>query len=77
MTTDICPNCGSNFDCGLVFDHFLGIGHGLQGALEKAELYGATSTAGWFDRKIAIYDRDRDRTVAYRCPDCGHQWDRK
>lgn len=34
--------------------------------------YGATH----FGREIAIYDMDRDRTVAYRCPDCGHGWKR-
>jgi len=31
-----------------------------------------------FSRRIAVYDLDRDITVAYRCPDCGHttprQW---
>lgn len=27
-------------------------------------------------REIAIYDRDLDRTVAYRCPDCLHEWSR-
>lgn len=27
-------------------------------------------------RRIAIYDRERDCTVAYRCPDCGYRWDR-
>ena len=27
-------------------------------------------------RTIGIYDRNRDRTVAWHCPDCGHQWDR-
>lgn len=25
---------------------------------------------------IAIYDRGRDRTVAWRCPFCGHEWRR-
>ena len=27
-----------------------------------------------FKREISIYDRDKDRTVAYRCPDCGFEW---
>jgi hypothetical protein len=27
-------------------------------------------------REIAIYDRMLDRTVAFRCPDCGHEWSR-
>lgn len=29
-----------------------------------------------FSRLIAIYDWDRDRTVAFQCPDCGGRWDR-
>lgn len=27
-------------------------------------------------RRIAIYDRGRDRTVAWQCPDCGGTWER-
>lgn len=27
-------------------------------------------------RIIAIYDRVQDRSIAWRCPDCGRQWDR-
>lgn len=26
-----------------------------------------------WSRRIALYDRCRDRTVAMRCPDCGHE----
>ena len=26
-----------------------------------------------YSRLIGIYDRERDRTVAWRCPDCGHE----
>lgn len=29
-----------------------------------------------FSRAIGLYDRDRDKTVAWRCPDCGHEWKR-
>lgn len=28
-------------------------------------------------RKIGIYSRELDRTVAWQCPDCLKQWDRK
>lgn len=28
------------------------------------------------DRLCAIYDRDLDCTVAWRCEGCGHQWKR-
>jgi hypothetical protein len=27
-------------------------------------------------RRISVYDRNLDCTVAYRCPDCRYQWDR-
>lgn len=25
-------------------------------------------------REIGIYDMGQDRTVAWRCPDCAHEW---
>jgi hypothetical protein len=30
-----------------------------------------------FDRQIGIYDRRLDRTVAFKCPDCGYEWARE
>ena len=30
-----------------------------------------------YSRRIAMYDPDRDRTVAWRCPDCGHEETRR
>jgi len=30
--------------------------------------------AGRFSRAIAVYDREKDRTVKWQCPDCGHEW---
>lgn len=29
-----------------------------------------------FKREIGLYDRGRDRTTAYQCPDCGKEWPR-
>lgn len=29
-----------------------------------------------FSRVIGVYDYDLDRTVAWECPDCQHQWPR-
>jgi rubredoxin len=29
-----------------------------------------------FSRKIGLYSRELDRTTAWRCPDCGHTWNR-
>jgi DNA-directed RNA polymerase subunit RPC12/RpoP len=50
-------------------------GASLQGApipADEQESYGATH----FSRKIGIYSREVDRTVAWRCPDCSHEWAR-
>lgn len=37
---------------------------------EHREAYGASHGS----RAIAIYDRDRDIAVAWKCPDCAQQW---
>lgn len=51
----------------------------LSGAEIPADLrnpfYGTTETH--YSRVIGIYDRDRDRTTHWRCPDCGHEWRRE
>jgi len=73
---DFCPNCGVGLQGGLIFDVGMRKYGNRKDALEYAECYGATETEGWFKREIAVYDRAKDRTVAYRCPDCGHEWNR-
>jgi ssDNA-binding Zn-finger/Zn-ribbon topoisomerase 1 len=40
---------------------------------ESQHLYGY---AQFFSRLIGLYDLDRDRTVAWQCPDCNTRWDR-
>lgn len=30
-----------------------------------------------FSRIIAFYDKDRDRTSLFKCPDCKHKWKRE
>lgn len=30
-----------------------------------------------YSRVIGIYDRDKDRTTHWRCPDCNHEWRRE
>lgn len=46
----------------------------LQGKkpLESQNSYGATH----FTRKLGMYDLLEDRTVKWKCPDCGGEWDR-
>lgn len=43
---------------------------------EVASQYGATRTKGNWGRQIGLYDMDKDRTVAWKCPDCGETWER-
>ena len=73
----ICPNCNSNLDGELIYDTFLERYGDEFKALEVAAMYGATKTEGRWGRGISIYSRELDRTVAYRCPDCGHDWKRE
>lgn len=74
---NLCPGCGVELDGELIYETFLEKYEGdTVRALETAELYGATKTKGRWRRQFALYDQTRDRTVAYRCPDCGHEWPR-
>ena len=50
-------------------------GVSLQGkriAKKDQGAFGATHSS----RKIGIYDREADRTVAWKCPDCHKYWSR-
>lgn len=38
--------------------------------------YGATREVGTWGRAVGIYSREKDRTVAWKCPDCEHEWAR-
>jgi hypothetical protein len=71
-----CPNCKADLDGDLIFDTGMEMYGTEENAIEYASFYGATKTEGRWGREIAIYDRDKDRTTAYRCPDCGHEWSR-
>lgn len=62
--TDTCPGCGANLLGEPIPQEYIDKGY-----------YGEGITH--FSRLIGIYDTTRDMTVAYKCPDCGHQWDRK
>lgn len=69
-----CPNCGADLDGELIFDTFLKKYENEATAEETASYYGATKTHGRWGRETAIYSLDLDKTVAYRCPDCMHEW---
>lgn len=49
-----CAKCGADWDGGEIPENI-------------REHYSAPYR---WSRRIGIYDRGRDRTVAYRCPDC-------
>lgn len=34
-------------------------------------------SATHYSERIGLYDRDLDRTTAYKCPKCGVQWKRE
>ena len=71
-----CPKCGTDLNGGSIYEHFLHEKGDEAEALRIAKMYGATKESGQWGREIGIYDWDKDRTVAWRCPDCGHEWPR-
>ena len=71
-----CPKCNADLDGGSIWEHFFRSFKDEKKADEIAEMYGATREKGRWGRAIALYSRDEDRTVAYKCPDCKHEWSR-
>ena len=72
-----CPNCATDLNGGLIWQTLKDRGESDAGADRIAAMYGATRTNGQWGRQIAIYSRELDRTVAYQCPDCTHEWPRE
>jgi hypothetical protein len=74
-----CPHCNANLDDDLIINYPLSQGKSMEEALRYAASYSGWNEHGennrW-DRKIAIYSREKDRTVKYMCPDCNEEWDR-
>jgi hypothetical protein len=71
-----CPNCNADLDGDSIWEHFFQKTGNEEKADKAAEVYGATREKGKFGRAIALYDRDQDRTVAWKCPDCEYAWER-
>jgi hypothetical protein len=71
-----CPSCNESLEGELIYEHFLAQYGDEEKALKTAEMYGATKTTGRWGLAIGIYDMEQDRTVAWRCPFCQHQWER-
>lgn len=55
---DTCPHCKADLRSDYI-------------PAEQRELFGNNAH---YSRRISIYDRERDRTVGWRCPDCGGEW---
>lgn len=60
MTPDRCPKCDANFTGAPIPE-------------DARHHYGDKTH---FSRVVGVYDFNLDRTVAWLCPDCGHQWPR-
>lgn len=58
--TETCPSCGSSWIAGEI--------------PEKDRHHFGNKTH--FSHRIAIYDRDLDRTVSYMCPFCKEEFPR-
>lgn len=72
-----CPKCHTDLDGGSIWEYFYKFYNGDEAkADETAAMYGATRTEGRWKREIGIYDYVADRTMSWRCPDCGHEWPR-
>jgi len=71
-----CPACGTDLNGGLIWETLRETRSEEEADRVAAQLYGATRTSGHWGREIGTYDVGLDRVVAWRCPDCGHQWER-
>jgi hypothetical protein len=69
-----CPNCSTDLDGGLIWQHFYKEFGTKALADEYARLYGATRTTGRWGRASGVYDTQKDRTTGWWCPDCNHFW---
>ena len=63
MTPDICPKCGADLTGEPIPQEYIDKGY-----------YGNNTH---YSRVGSIYDIGLDRTVAWVCPDCKHEWERK
>ena len=75
-----CPHCNTSLDGDLVIDYPLSQGQMMSEAIEYAwgyEGWDEHGEANRWGKAIGLYCMDRDRTTAYRCPDCNDTWERK
>jgi hypothetical protein len=71
-----CPHCKADLNGGSIWQHFMDKLGDEAEATRIASMYGATRTEGQWGRQLAIYDMERDRSMAFKCPDCEGEWPR-
>lgn len=71
-----CPHCNTDLNGGFIWATFFEKYGSEEEADRVSEMYGASKGSGKWGRQIGIYDLYKDRTVSWRCPDCGGEWSR-
>lgn len=70
-----CPHCNVDLRKESIYEYFLNRYEGdIKKARKVASEYGGD---GYFYNIISIYDRNRDKTVGYRCLNCSQSWERE
>lgn len=69
-----CPKCKVSLDGGSIWQTFMTRTGDEAEADRIAAQYGATRLDGRWGREIGLVRLGADRTFAYKCPDCGHEW---
>lgn len=71
-----CPHCGVDLNGGSIWQTFFEKYGSEVEADRISAMYGATREKGQWSRAIAVYSLETDKTVAWQCPDCSHEWAR-
>jgi hypothetical protein len=75
-----CPECGVCWDAGSIFDTLRSqqwCAHMADAELQDYvnHAYG-TDRPQRFSRLIGVSSLEHDRVIAWKCPDCNHEWSR-
>jgi hypothetical protein len=72
-----CEKCGLDLNGDLIWEYFYSLNGDEAESDRISAQYGATRESGRWGKAIAIYSAEKDRTVSFKCPNCGHQWKRE
>jgi predicted RNA-binding Zn-ribbon protein involved in translation (DUF1610 family) len=70
-----CPHCGSDLR-GPEISRTWYLAYGYDPDGRPATCRDGCGHPPHYSRLGSVYDRWRDRTVAWQCPDCGRKWQR-